>query len=175
MKYRVEIAGRAYEVEAISSRHVRIDGEDMFLDVSAGHVLHEGRSMRFHLRRDARGNPCAVHLQGHDIELTVEDPTARRTARARTGRAAAASSGQVVAPMNGQVVNVLHKAGDEVAKGDVVLVLEAMKMENEVVAPVGGVVTGVLVAKGATVKSGDALFTVEPAAPNAAGAPPPSP
>lgn len=119
--------------------------------------------MRFHLRRDTRGTPCAVHLEGHDIELSIEDPTARRFARPRAGRAAAASSGQVVAPMNGQVVNVLHRIDDEVAKGDVVLVLEAMKMENEVVAPVAGRLTTLLVAKGATVRSGDPLFTVEPA------------
>lgn len=163
MKYRVEVAGRAYEVETVSSRQVRIDGEDLFLDATAGVVLHEGRALRFHVRRDPRGTPCAVLIEGREIALTLEDASvARRNARARSGRSAASAGGQVMAPMNGQVVNVLHQEGETVAKGDVVLVLEAMKMENEVVAPVSGRLTALRVAKGATVKAGDSLFTVAP-------------
>jgi len=76
---------------------------------------------------------------------------------------AAPSAGAVVveSPMPGTITNVLKKAGDAVADGEVVLVLEAMKMENEIVAPQAGVLDTVAVAKGAAVNAGDVLFAIK--------------
>lgn len=72
-----------------------------------------------------------------------------------------AASGGIVAPMPGKVVDVLVKPGDQVAAGDVIVVLEAMKMENELCAINGAVVRDVLAAKGDSVQSGQLLVTLE--------------
>ena len=72
-----------------------------------------------------------------------------------------AASGGIVAPMPGKVVNVLVKPGDRVAAGDVVVVLEAMKMENELCAINNAVVKEVLTAIGASVQGGHLLVTLE--------------
>ena len=63
------------------------------------------------------------------------------------------------APMPGNIVNVMVKAGDTVAKGQVLLVLEAMKMENEITAVAAGTVDTVPATKGAAVNAGDVLVT----------------
>jgi biotin carboxyl carrier protein len=66
----------------------------------------------------------------------------------------------VKAPLTGTILAVNINAGDTVAKGDVIMILEAMKMENEIVAPRDGRVTGVSVSKGAAVDAGDTLYTL---------------
>lgn len=63
----------------------------------------------------------------------------------------------VNAPMPGKITKVNVKAGDQVKKGDVLLVLEAMKMQNEICAPQGGTVKSVAAAKGQSVKPGELL------------------
>ncbi|HCJ10528.1 MAG TPA: hypothetical protein DHW14_05125, partial [Clostridiales bacterium] len=68
---------------------------------------------------------------------------------------------RVEAPLPGTVVAVRVRPGQEVRKGEVLVVLEAMKMENEVVAPRGGIVRDVPVEKGDTVSLGDVLVTLE--------------
>ncbi len=74
----------------------------------------------------------------------------------------AAGRGEVVtAPLPGLIFDVRVTAGQAVKTGDVVVVLEAMKMANEIVAPVDGTVTAVHVNRGATVNLGDALVTIE--------------
>ncbi len=75
--------------------------------------------------------------------------------------AANAGSGSVVAPMPGTILKVLKKDGDSVKAGDVVLVLEAMKMENEITAPVDGAIASLSLAEGSTVGGGDLLFEVK--------------
>ena len=75
--------------------------------------------------------------------------------------AANAGSGSVVAPMPGTILKVLKKDGDVVKAGDVVLVLEAMKMENEITAPVDGAIASLSLAEGSTVGGGDLLFEVK--------------
>ena len=65
------------------------------------------------------------------------------------------------APMPGTIVSVAVSAGQSVKSGDVLLVLEAMKMENEIMAPRDGVVAGVHVAKGESVDSGKALVSLQ--------------
>ena len=75
--------------------------------------------------------------------------------------AAPAGGEKVNAPMPGTILSVNVKVGDAVKKGQVLVVLEAMKMENEIMAPVDGTVTFVGVNQGATVESGSALCVIE--------------
>ena len=74
--------------------------------------------------------------------------------------AAAAGAVAVKAPMPGNILDVKVKAGDSVKAGDVLAILEAMKMENEIVAPQDGTVASVNVNKGDTVNSGDTLVSM---------------
>ena len=71
-----------------------------------------------------------------------------------------AGSVKVEAPMPGTVLKVNAKVGDSVKQGDTILVLEAMKMENEIAAPADGVIASINVSQGATVETGDTLATL---------------
>ena len=62
--------------------------------------------------------------------------------------------------MPGNILDVCVSAGQSVKKGDVLLILEAMKMENEILAARDGVIAGIAISKGATVNSGDVLLTM---------------
>ena len=68
---------------------------------------------------------------------------------------------EVVSPIQGQVTNIKVKPGDKVQKGDVLLIVEAMKLENEVVSPFEGQVLEVLVTKGQNIKAKDVIVTIE--------------
>ena len=101
------------------------------------------------------------------IELISEEEAKKAQAAAPAPAAApaapkAAGEGeQVAAPMPGNILAVNVKEGDAVKKGDVLMILEAMKMENEIMAGVDGVITSVCVAKGATVETGAVLCTIK--------------
>ena len=75
-------------------------------------------------------------------------------------RPAAAGSVPVNAPMPGTILDIKVKAGAAVKAGDVVMILEAMKMENEISAPQDGTIASIDVRKGDTVNSGDVLYTM---------------
>ncbi len=76
-------------------------------------------------------------------------------------KTAATSTGAVIAPMPGTILKVLKVQGDSVKAGEVVLVLEAMKMENEIVAPADGTISILTLTAGSTVAGGDLLFEVK--------------
>lgn len=93
----------------------------------------------------------------------VQAPVATPAPVAPTAPAAPVSAGAgepINAPLNGTVLKVNVENGASVKAGDVLLVLEAMKMENDIVAPKDGKITSVATTKGATVNSGDLLFTI---------------
>ncbi len=75
-------------------------------------------------------------------------------------QAVSASGTQIVAPMPGSIININVSAGQAVKAGDVLIVLEAMKMENDITAPCDGVVKQVVTVKGATVNTDDVLLVI---------------
>ena len=87
-------------------------------------------------------------------------PAAPAPAPAAPAASAGAGSIAVTAPMPGKILAVKANVGQSVKKGDVVLILEAMKMENEVVAPEDGTIASIDVTVGAAVESGDTLATL---------------
>ena len=109
-----------------------------------------------------------VNVNGtqYDITLEVLEGEAAAAAPAPKAapaapKAAASAGGQAVsAPMPGTILSVNVKPGQAVKKGDVLVMLEAMKMENEIMAPVDGTVGAVNVTKGQSVQSGDVLVTI---------------
>ena len=104
------------------------------------------------------GGTLIVHVNGIAVPLTVLD---RRTGRSRVreGRADAAPQ-TVVAPMPGRIVKVLVKPDEAVVARQPLVVVEAMKMENELRAPRAGVVTDVRVAEGASVEANTVLVVL---------------
>lgn len=89
-------------------------------------------------------------------------PAAPAPAAAPAAPAAAPSGSETIsAPMPGTILSVNVKAGDSVKSGDVLLILEAMKMENEIMAPRDGVVAAVMVNKGESVDSGKPMIALQ--------------
>lgn len=112
-----------------------------------------------------------VTVNGKKYEVEVERaeasgngaPLPQAAETTKTANPAPAPSGvhTVSAPMPGQISDIKVSAGQTVQKGQVLLILEAMKMENEILADRGGVVTGISVSKGASVNTGDSLLTIQ--------------
>jgi len=96
-----------------------------------------------------------LHYAGFSLRNTLYDPPQRKDADARAGR--------LVAPMNGRVVSVHAKAGDTVARGKLLVVLEAMKMEHGLNLNFDSRIKSVHVAAGAQVSPGKLLVEFEPA------------
>ena len=95
-------------------------------------------------------------------EITGAAPAAAPVAAPAAPAPAAAPAGgeKIAAPMPGTILSVNVAAGDAVKKGQVLMILEAMKMENEIMAPCDGTVTSVAAVKGAAVESGALLCTI---------------
>ena len=107
-----------------------------------------------------------VNVNGTSYEVEIEEmtgaPAAAPVSAPAAAPAPASGAGEAInAPMPGNILAVNVAAGDSVKKGQVLMVLEAMKMENEIMAPRDGRVTAVAVAKGAAVESGALLCTIQ--------------
>ena len=109
-----------------------------------------------------------VNVNGTVYEVELEEmtgapsaPAAPAAAPAAPAAAPAAGGEKVTSPMPGTILSVNVAAGDAVKRGQVLMILEAMKMENEIMAPHDAKVAQVLAAKGATVNTGDVLVVLE--------------
>ena len=107
--------------------------------------------------------PVKVLVDAKEYEVEVRGRAVAARPKARPARRAPAGAGAVVAPMTGRIIRVDMHPGDEVKEGQILLIVEAMKMENEIAAPLSGTVKEVAVAAGARVTEGDLLIQIEPA------------
>ena len=106
-----------------------------------------------------------ITVNGTSYDVTVEELAGGAAAPVAAAPAPAAPAGgagiiKVSSPMPGKILAVKANVGDSVKKGQVILILEAMKMENEVVAPEDGTIASIDVTVGAMVESGDTLATL---------------
>ena len=138
---------------------ISIDGVEQLVDATAlrpgsWSLIVAGRSYQVDL--DRRRGGIAASVGGSEVTLQVEDALHRRLASA-AGTRAPARGDSIRAPIAGKVVKVLVAVGDPVAPGSAVIVLEAMKMENELAAERGGTVGAVHKVAGQSVDTGELL------------------
>ena len=110
---------------------------------------------------NVNGNLYEITLEVVDAAEVKTAPKAAAPAAAPAAPVAAGDGQKITAPMPGTILKVNVQNGQSVKNGQVLLVLEAMKMENEIVAPCDGVVTSVTVTKGASVTAGAVLCTLK--------------
>lgn len=128
------------------------------LSESEYHLIHGDRSVNMMLEGDVP--ELVIHLEDQRIPVNLLDE--RTAARmAATGVGAAGATGAVQAPMPGKVVKALVKEGETVTAGQGIIVVEAMKMENELRAPADGTVISVLAKEGQNVDAGQDLVIIE--------------
>jgi biotin carboxyl carrier protein len=166
VKLTVQIGERTRTVEmsgADSGNDLRgmLDGTPFSadaLEVSAGiySILMEGRA--FEVRVEPQAGKLRIEVAGAQFLAEVRDP--RQWTRHSGGAASTEGRQQVIAPMPGKVVRVLVKSGDTVEAGQGLLVVEAMKMQNEIRAPKSGTVERLTAQEGQTVNPGDILVII---------------
>lgn len=165
MIFHVTIGGRAIEVR-VGEGEVTVGGRSMPASLTRvpGRAMAllsvEGRTWEVPLEHLGRGQ-WAVGLHGERWTCAVIDERTRAIQAMAEQRGGTPRAASLVAPMPGLVVRVLVVPGQQVQPGEPVVVLEAMKMENELRAAAGGVVARVAVQAGQAVNKGDALVVFE--------------
>jgi len=165
MTYEVVINGKPHRVElthADGRLLCRLDGKDVNADavVAARDVMSlviDGRA--YEVKRERVREELHVVIGADRYAAEVRDPRSLRTRK--TGEAGLAGPKKLVSPMPGKIVRLLLGEGAEVHAGQGIVIVEAMKMQNEIKSPKDGIVKKVLTTEGATVNAGEALAIVE--------------
>ena len=145
-RYAVTLDGRTFELESL------------VLPQGGVSMIVEGQS--FSVEFDERGDEVSVSLRG---QLTRFDVADERKLRMRAATAGFTVEGRQIltAPMPGKIVKIFVKVGEVVTEGQGLVVVEAMKMENELKSPRAGTITQIITREGATVENGAPLVVVE--------------
>ena len=166
MKYEVRISGKTHIVELEHQPdgwQANIQGKSGIpadvaeITPNVFSVLFSGRSHEIYVTPSSCGQ-LQLYTGGLEFLAEVIDPRSWRGRR--HGSAEAEGRQQILAPMPGKVVRLLVKAGDTVETGQGLLVVEAMKMQNEIRSPKSGKVERILVAEGQAVNAGEVLCVV---------------
>jgi biotin carboxyl carrier protein len=164
MKYITTVDDQQFEIEVVDEHHIRIG--DRLLQVDFESV--SGQPV-FSLILDGRSYESFVYqgeedwdvlLRGRQYQVKVEDEREKRLRAAAGGGVAEGGEFHLKAPMPGLVVAILVEEGQPVQKGQVMLILESMKMQNELKAPRDGVIGRIRVKAGESVEQKQAMLSV---------------
>ena len=166
MIYQVIVEDLTFEIE-ISDDQVRIDGEAVFVDLAAldkaneYSLILEGSSQPIHATKQGRGT-WEILSNKRSFHVNVLDRLGRAIRGAEEQESQVEHPEVVIAPMPGTIVDVKVEEGDSVEAGQGLVIVEAMKMENEVKADAGGCVQIIHVASGDAVEKGTVLVELVP-------------
>ena len=146
-KVRLDIDGQPYEVDIVMAEN------------GACSILHDGHSYNAELIRSGGGKNYQVNTLFSSYSVDIIDSQAKYLRMRKNSEEK--QGDKVVSPMPGKVMKIPVNEGDLLSAGDIVVVLEAMKMENNIDADRAGVVKQILVQQGATVMEGDNLILIE--------------
>jgi biotin carboxyl carrier protein len=167
VKYEIQIgkAQRTVEIEPLpgGAFHVQLDGRPVAVDAvettpGTYSILLDGNAQEARVSDDGSDEGLLVHCAGTDFRVRVHDPRSWRGSRHNVLQAEGPQ--RILAPMPGKVIRVLVNAGDQVEVGRGLVVVEAMKMQNEIRAPKSGRIDRILVGEGQTVRSQEALLVI---------------
>ena len=166
MTYDVVVDGKTHHVEVTRGEKLwscKVDGQEM--EVDAALTARDVLSVLIGDKAYEIKRECSLQGEIHMVigsaryAVDVQDPRSLRTRRAVAG--AEAGPQKIKAAMPGKIVRLLVAEGEEVKAGQGVIVMEAMKMQNEMKSPKDGKVQKLLAAEGSTVNAGDTLAVIE--------------
>lgn len=164
MKYITTIEDRQFTVEIIDEKHVSVDGKVYEIDFEsvAGQpvfsLIVDGRSHESYIYPG--DDNWQVLMRGRLYPVQVEDEREKRLRAAAGGGVAETGEFHLRAPMPGLVVSVPVTEGQSVTRGQVILILESMKMQNELKAPRDGTIGRIRVRPGETVEQKQTLLSM---------------
>jgi biotin carboxyl carrier protein len=168
MKFHAEVSGEEHEIEITREGEkvfAQVDGRRYELEASEpepGVFLIKNHGKVFEAivtQPSSAAQPKLVSVGGDEFEIRLVDP--KRLRNTAGGDVHAGGLAEIRTAMPGKVVRVIAAVGTEVGTGQGVIVVEAMKMQNELKSPKNGVVKEIRIAEGDTVGAGDVLATVE--------------
>lgn len=173
MKLKAQLAGTEHDVAIVfdHTRDVRasaeVDGRQYEIEVrelTSGQylLLVDGRVCKARVESQPGSRAPGLYdvaVAGHTYNIEIVDPKRLRTADSTAAHST--GSAQIISPMPGKVVRILVESGASIELGAGVLVVEAMKMQNEMKSPKAGVVASINAEVGATVSAGDVLALIE--------------
>lgn len=156
-KFNFEVVADQNEVH-VNGKPITIDQSQ--LDVLHAHIIYENRSYRIEvISLDKLEKTAIIKVNGRIYNLKITDQFDQLLKQLGMDNLTAQKIAQIKAPMPGLVLNVLVADGDEVKKGDNLLVLEAMKMENMLKSPTDGVIKKIAVKQGDKVEKNELLIS----------------
>lgn len=181
--YEVLVDGKPRKIEVSKTGEktfsVKFDGEAFTVEVPEGKLVFGkefqisigGKAYTVTLQEVSKTKPFAIKVGEASFKVELKTPTlmqkavpaaeqAPPTIAVKAAKPKQAVSGTVTAPMAGKIISIKVKRGEQVKAGQVLCILEAMKMENEITAPTAGTVREILVSEGASVNEGDPLFVI---------------
>jgi len=164
MKYQISSGESNFAIEIDREGIIRMDGEviqadlQQVLEPSLYSLLLNHRS--FELRVDQEEEAYQVQIKGITINVTVQDERAKLLAGVKSATAADAREIMIKSPMPGVIIDLPIQPGDEVQSGQLLAVVESMKMHNEFSAPRAGTVKAVRVKVGDKVLQNTILITI---------------
>jgi biotin carboxyl carrier protein len=165
MRYFVTICDREIEVD-LSGAHPVVDGREVHAELGTAqggavrHLIVDGRSVPMVARRGERRGRWQLAIGAERLSAEAVDERTRAI-REMAGESAEETEKTIVAPMPGLVVRIDVEVGQQVKAGQGVVVVEAMKMENELKAPGDGVIAEIRASAGETVEKGAVLLVLE--------------
>lgn len=159
MEYKIEvkeIVDSKYKVQINDTPYI-IDAQS--IDSSIYSIIVDGKSYEIDL--DYKDNVYHVYNDGKLFKIEIMDELKKRMLEKRGGASGLEGVYTVKSEMPGKVVEVKVKVEDEIKKGDVLLILESMKMQNEIKSPKDGKITEVFINGGDTIEAEAKLITIE--------------